>query len=283
MIFSFILIFCKYSVLEPAEFIGLDNLINMFGFHQASDGSIVPNDSVFWKSLWNTSYIVVFGVPGGMLVGFLMAFLVNYKLKGMDIFRTIFYLPVVVPLIVVGFVFMILLNTETGLLSALMNRLLIPIGLHSPNWFGDPYWSKPGVLLMLFWTSGGTMIIWLAGLKNIPHQLYEAAAIDGASSFQSFMNITIPVLTPYIFFNLIMGIIANFQVFTQAYVIAVPPNMGPGDSLMFLVIYLFRNAFAYLKMGYACTLAWVLFSIILMLTIIQLRLSKHWVHYEAGE
>ncbi|HEQ60422.1 MAG TPA: extracellular solute-binding protein, partial [Firmicutes bacterium] len=273
MIFSAILVFCRYSVLQPAEFIGLENLRHLFGFHRDSGGALVPNDRFFWKSLWNTGYIVLFGVPGAMLVSFVMALLVNTDLRGVHIFRTLFYLPVVVPLIVVAFVFMQLLNPETGLLSAVMNRFLIPLGYQSPNWFGDPKWSKPGILLMLFWTSGGTMIIWLAGLKSIPRHLYEVAEIDGAGVWQRFLNVTLPMLSPYIFFNLVMGIIANFQVFTQAYVLAVPPTMGPGDSLMFLVIYLFRSAFAYLKMGYACALAWVLFFIILLLTIIQLKMA----------
>jgi ABC-type sugar transport system permease subunit/ABC-type glycerol-3-phosphate transport system substrate-binding protein len=284
MLFSLILVFCKYSVLEPAEFVGLENLRTLFGFRENLSGQRVPNDPFFWKSLWNTTFIVLFGVPGGMLVGLFMALLVHRETRGIAIFRTIFYMPVVVPMIVVGFMFMQLLNPETGLISVLLNRILLPLGLPgSPNWFSDPLWAKPGVLMMLLWTSGGTMVIWLAGLKSIPNHLYEAAFIDGASRWQCFRNVTIPLLTPYIFFNLIMGTIANFQVFTQAYVIARPPLMGPGDSLMFLVIYLFRNAFAYLKMGYASGLAWVLFVIILILTLIQIRAGKTWVHYEADD
>lgn len=283
MIFSLILVFCNYNVLEPAEFSGLENLKQLFGFHRMEDGSLVANDPFFWKSLWNTLYIVVLGVPGGMAVGLFMAMLVNQNLRGIQIFRTLFYLPVVVPLIAVAFIWMTLLNPETGLISALLNRVLIPLGMQSPNWFGDPRWSRPGILLMLFWTSGGAMIIWLAGLKSIPTQFYEAASIDGASAWQRFTRITLPMLSPYIFFNLIMGIIANFQVFTQAYVLTTPPTMGPGDTLMFLVIYLFRNAFAYLKMGYACALAWVLFFIILLCTIVQLKAAPRWVHYEIEE
>ena len=283
MIFSLVLVFCRYEVLRPAEFIGLQNLTDLFGFHRNDSGALAANDVLFWKSLGNTTFMVVFGVPGGMLVGLSMALLVNRQRCGVGLFRTIFYLPMVVPFVVVGFLWLQLLNPDSGLLSAVLNRILIPFGLQSPYWFGDPFWAKPGVLLMLFWTSGGTMIIWLAGLKSIPGQLYEAAAIDGAGPWQRFLNVTLPMLSPYIFFNLIMGIIGNFQIFTQAYVLMRPPNMGPGDSLLFLVIYLFRNAFAYLKMGYACALAWVLFFIILTLTLVQLKMAPRWVHYESEE
>ncbi len=283
MIFSFILIFCDYSVLQPAEYVGLANLKQLFGFQRTTGGDLVPRDPFFWKSLKNTLFIVAFGVPGGMAIGLAMALMVHQQIKGISIFRTLFYLPVVVPSIVVAFIFLQLLNPETGLLSAIFSRILGPFGIQSPNWFGDPNWSKPGILMMLFWTSGGTMIIWLAGLKSIPGHLYEAASIDGAGTLQSFFRITLPMLSPYVFFNLIMGIIGNFQVFTQAYVIAQPPLMGPGDSLLFLVIYLFRNAFAYLKMGYASALAWVLFFIILALTVIQLKSAPRWVHYESEE
>ena len=274
MIASVVLAFCRYDVLHPAKIIGFQNFIDMLGFHKNADGATIANDILFWKSLWNTIYISVIGVPLSMILGLAIALLLNKEVKGMQFYRTLFYMPSIVPVVATVILWQWLLNPQTGLFAALLAK----VHLVSPNWFGDPVWNKPGLILILLWGSGSSMIIWLAGLKGIPETYYEAAEIDGCNNWQMFINITIPMLTPYIFFNLIMGIIGYFQIFTQGYILG-----GVGDALLFYVLLLFNNAFQYFKMGYACAMAWILFFIILALTLIQLKLAPRWVHYESEE
>ena len=281
MIASIILSFCEYDVLHPAKIIGLTNFINLLGFHNDLATGFEANDSSFWYSLWNTIYISAIGVPLSMILGLAIAMLLNTKVKGMQIYRTLYYLPSIVPVVATTIVWQWLLNPQTGLLAVLLSK----IGIPSPSWIGDPAWTKPALILILLWGSGANMIIWLAGLKGIPDVYYEAAEIDGSNWWHKFWNITIPMLTPYIFFNLIMGIIGYFQIFTQAYILGGedPSHAGPADSLLFYVFYLFNNAFTYFKMGYACAMAWILFFIILGLTLVQLKLAPRWVHYETEE
>ncbi|MDI6783276.1 MAG: extracellular solute-binding protein [bacterium] len=274
---SIVFSFCEYDVLHPARFAKFDNFINLLRFHRDEANLLVANDGLFWKSLWNTIYISIFGVPLSMVVSLIIAMLLNTKVRGMTGYRTLFYLPAIVPIVASTILWRWFLNPQTGI----MNVLLGYIGITGPNWIGDPAWTKPSIMLMLLWSAGSGMIIWLAGLKGIPEQLYEAAEIDGSNWWQKFWHITIPMLTPYIFFNLIMGIIGYFQIFTQAYLLAgVEATIGPADSLLFYVFYLFNNAFQYFKMGYACAMAWILFLIILGLTLIQIKLAPRWVHYE---
>jgi multiple sugar transport system permease protein len=246
----------------------------MAGFHRDASGTLIANDILFWKSLWNTIYISVIGVPSSMILGLAIALLLNTKVKGMELYRTFFYMPAIVPVVATVVLWQWLLNPQTGLFAAILGKF----GIIGPNWFGDPAWSKPGLILILLWGSGASMIIWLAGLKGIPETYYEAAEIDGCNTWKQFLYITIPMLSPYIFFNLIMGIIGYFQIFTQGYILG-----GGGDALLFYVLHIFNNAFQYFKMGYACALAWVLFFIILGLTIIQIKLAPRWVHYESDE
>ena len=280
MIFSFVLCFCRFDVIHEAKFLGLDNFRRMFGFIRDADtGKLVPRDPLFWKSLWNTFYITVVGVPASLVIGLAIAMLLNKEIRGVSIYRTLFYIPSIVPMVATAILWMWLLNPQIGWVSAFLRW----IGLESPNWFDDKTWSKPALILMLLWGSGATMIIWLAGLKGIPRQLYEAAEIDGCNAIQSFWNVTIPMLSPYIFFNMIMGIITYLKIFTQPYIVSNPPTAGPADSLLVLVFYLFNNAFTFFKMGYASALAWILFVIIFILTIIQVKFSRKWVYYEAGE
>lgn len=277
IITSIVFSFCEYDVLHPMRYVQFDNYINLIGFHRDEANLLTANDGLFWKSLWNTIYIAGIGVPLSMLVGLIIALLLNTNIRGMTWYRTLFYLPAIVPVIASTILWRWFLNPETGILCVILGY----IGLPSPNWIGDPSWTKPSIILMLLWSAGSGMIIWLAGLKGIPEQLYEAAEIDGSNWWQKFWNITIPMLTPYIFFNLIMGIIGYFQIFTQAYILAGNgATIGPGDSLLFYVFYLFNNAFQYFKMGYACAMAWILFLIILGLTLIQIKLAPRWVHYE---
>jgi len=333
MVASAIFSFMEYDVLHRPEFVGLANYKTLLGYHMEPDGGFAWNDPLFWQSLRNTLFIVVFGVPLSMVVGLSIALLLNTESRGVAAYRTAFYAPAVMPVVAVAILWRLFLNPESGLFAAVVERLngsvasLIPglivallvagglclsaarysaqtqsfvfrllVGvcaglsltillrhLEPINWFGNERWTKPGLILILLWSSGATMILWLAGLKGIPPVLYEAAEIDGAAGWQKFRAVTLPMLTPYLFFNLVMGVIAYFQIFTQAYVL-VGTNFsaaGPADSLLLYVFYLFNNAFQYFKMGYASAMAWILFVIILTLTAVQLRLARRWVYYEA--
>ena len=262
LIFSLFMSFCEYDVLSPPKFVGFKNFVTMF-----------TQDPLFYKSLWNTIFMAM-GIPLSMLISLGLAILLNYEVKGMAIYRTFFYLPAIMPAVAAAILWFWIFNPQQGIL----NTLLATVGITGPSWLQDQSWSKPALILMGLWAAGGNMIIWLAGLKGIPTHLYEAAKIDGAGRLRMFWSITIPMLSPYILFNLIMGIIGTFQIFTQAFIMT---QGGPVDSTLFYAYALFNNAFRYMKMGYASALAWVLFGIILALTVIQLRLSKRWVHYES--
>ncbi|MFQ6097537.1 MAG: ABC transporter permease subunit, partial [Armatimonadota bacterium] len=258
---SIILSFCRYDVLQPPQFVGLANYRDML-FH----------DPLFWKSLGNTWYMVL-GVPLGMVVGLGVAMLLNTNVRGLSGYRTAYYLPAIVPTVASSILWMWVLNPQYGLINVGIKGAF---GAAGPNWLTDPAWAKPSIILMGLWAAGQGMIIWLAGLKGIPRQLYEAAEIDGAGPFRQFLHVTLPMLSPYIFFNLIMGIIGTFQIFNQAYIMT---QGGPVDSTLFYVYYLFNNGFRYFQMGYASALAWALFLLILALTLVQLRLAPKWVHY----
>lgn len=263
---SIVYSFCRYDVLHPAEFVGLENYARLF-----------TDDPMFWKSLGNTAYMML-GVPVGMAAGLAIAMLLNTEAKGMRFYRTIFYLPAIVPMVASAILWIWVLNPEVGLVNSMLRMLGVG---DPPNWLQSASWafgSKSAIILMGLWSAGSGMIIWLAGLKGIPQHLYEAAEIDGAGPWRRFFHVTLPMLSPYIFFNLIMGIIGTMQIFTQAYIMT---EGGPDDSTLFYAYYLFNNAFRYFKMGYASALAWILFLIILALTLLQLKMAPRWVHYEA--
>lgn len=266
IVVSLVYSFCRYDVLHPARFVGLENYRRL-----------LSDDPLFWRSLGNTAYMML-GVPLGMTVGLAIAMLLNTRVRGMQVYRTVFYLPAIVPMVAASILWIWVLNPEVGL----VNSLLRTVGVSDPpNWLQSSSWllgSKAAIILMGLWSAGSGMIIWLAGLKGIPSHLYEAAEIDGAGAWSRFLHITLPMLSPYIFFNLVMGIIGTMQVFTQAYIMT---QGGPDDSTMFYAYYLFNNAFRYFRMGYASALAWILFVVILALTLVQLRLAPRWVHYEA--
>ena len=262
IIFSLFMSFCEYDVLAPPKFVGFKNY-NMMLFH----------DPLFYKSLSNTLFMGI-GIPLGMIVSLGIALLLNYEVKGMAVYRTFFYLPAIMPAVAASILWIWIFNPQEGIL----NSLLGSIGIPGPAWLQNQNWSKPALILMGLWGAGSGMIVWLAGLKGIPRHLYEAAEIDGAGRLRMFFSITLPMLSPYILFNLIMGLIGTFQIFTQALIMT---QGGPVDSTLFYAYALFNNAFRYMKMGYASAMAWVLFGIILALTVIQLQLSKRWVHYES--
>ncbi|NIA13674.1 MAG: extracellular solute-binding protein [Nitrospiraceae bacterium] len=261
--FSFIMSFCKYNVLSPPQFVGFQNFVTLF-----------TNDPLFYKSLLNTLFMAL-GIPLSMIVGLAIAMLLNYNVKGMAVYRTFFYLPAIMPAVAASILWIWIFNPQEGII----NNLLAQFGITGPAWLQDQYWSKPALIIMGLWGAGAGMIVWLAGLKGIPKHLYEAAEIDGAGRFQKFWNVTLPMISPYILFNLIMGLIGTFQIFTQAYIMT---QGGPVDSTMFYAYNLFNNAFRYMKMGYASALAWILFGIILILTVLALQSSKKWVHYESN-
>lgn len=257
--------FTEYSVLQPARWVGLRNYGEMFF-----------EDELFWKSLYNTGYYALFSVPLGLMVALWLAILLNQKVPLRSFFRATFFLPSIVPVVAASVVWAWILNPEFGLINDLLGRL----GLYRPPWLTSEVWSKPAFILMSLWGIGPTTIIFLAGLQDIPQHLYEAAEIDGANTFQRFRAITLPMLTPTIFFNLVTGLIGAFQIFTQVYIIS---EGGPLWSTLFYVYYLWRRAFQFFNMGYASALALVLFVIILALTLLVLGTSRRWVYYEAEQ
>jgi multiple sugar transport system permease protein len=201
------------------------------------------------------------------------AVLLTLKIRGVSVWRTFFYLPSIVPMVAASILWVWIFNPQGGLI----NQVLGLVGLPEPGWLQDASWSKPSLILMGLWSAGGGMLIWIAGIKGIDRSYYEAASVDGAGALQRFRHITIPMLTPYIFFNLIMGFISTFQIFASAFIMT---QGGPEDSTLFFVYHLFNNAFRYGHMGYASAMAWILFTIVMILTVIQLKLSKRWVFYE---
>lgn len=262
MVASLIVSFTRWDLLSPATFIGLQNYEKMF-----------TRDPLFWQSLKVTAIYTCVYVPMELAGGLVLALLLNQRLRFVGVFRTIYYLPSVLPGVAFVVLWIWILHPDVGLL----NTLLSLVGIQGPRWLADPGWALPALLMMSLWGLGRSMVIYLASLQGIPRHLYEAASIDGANSWQSFWKITIPLLTPTIFFNLVLSIISTFQTFTSAY---VATEGGPLDSTLFYVLYLFRQAFQYFNMGYASALAWVLFLIILALTLLIVRSSGRWVFYE---
>ena len=274
---SLVLSFCDYDVLHPARWAGLAN------YH-----ALVTTDRQFvLKSMGNAVYLAVIGIPLGMATSLAMALLLNAKLKGQNWYRTAFYIPSIVPVVATSVLWSYILNPDAarGLLNAGWQATITHwFGIPPPGWEAVPDWSKAGLLIMGVWGSGGGLILWLAGLQGIPASLYEAASIDGASAWKQFVHITLPMLSPYIFFNVIMGTIGALQTFDSAYVMGNAgggSSTGPDDSLLVPVIYLFNEAFTYFKMGYASAIAWFIFVLILGLTLGQLKLAPKWVHYES--
>jgi len=232
------------------------------------------HDPLFWKSLWITVKYALVAVPLGIVTGVCLALLLNLQVRGIAIYRTLFFLPSIVPIVATSVVFVWILNPQIGL----VNGILKSFGILGPNWLGSQEWAFPSLVLMSLWSVGGSMIIYLAGLKDIPASLYEAAMIDGAGPLHRMLHITLPMLTPVIFFNLVMGVIHAFQFFTQPYVI-MNGTGGPNDSTLFYAIHLFNVAWRYLDMGYASAMAWILFVVIMAITLFIFKSHSRWVHY----
>jgi multiple sugar transport system permease protein len=254
--------FTKYEILSTPQWTGLANFKQMF-FH----------DPLFWKSISNTLYFAFIAVPLGTVFAILLALLLNRKVRLMSFYRTLYYVPTVVPAVAGVMLWAWILNPQVGL----FNYILGLVGIQGPGWLNDPNWSKPALILLGMWGAGGSTIIYLAGLQDIPTSLYEAAAIDGANALQKAWRITLPLLTPSILFNVVMGLIGTFQYFTQAYVAGV--FGGPLNSLLFYNLYLYQNAFSYYRMGYASAMAWFLLILVLGITLAIFRTTGRWVHY----
>lgn len=269
ILFSLWLSFTDYSIFKPPGWVGLDNYREMF-----------TSDPLIWKALWNTLFYAFFAVPLGTFLAMMVAILLNQRVKGQSIWRTVFYLPTVISGVAMGVVWRWIFNPEVGLANTILRPFLKLFDLPDPKWLLDPALAKPAYVLMSLWGIGGGMIIFLAGLQNIPKHLYEAAEIDGAGIWGKFRHVTVPMLTPVIFFSLTMGTIGSFQIFTQAYVMS---GRGVDNSTLFYVLYLFEQAFRYFRMGYGAAMAWVLFAIILLVTVVKFSLAKRWVHYAGDE
>jgi len=260
---SLALSFTDYRILTPAKWIGADNYVRMF-----------TRDPDFYQALKVTATFVVIQLPAGLCIALAGALLLNTRVKGMTLFRTLFYLPTVVPVVATSMVWGWVLNLNYGL----VNQLVKALGFKPINFFGNPKTALPTLAVMTWFGVGQTMVIYLAGLLNIPPSLYEAAEIDGAGKVHRFLSITIPMLSPTIFYTVIMGLILSFQYFTQAYILT---SGGPLKATYFYNLMIYNVAFKWLKMGYASAMAWFLLLIILVLTLTVFRGSSAWVYYEA--
>jgi multiple sugar transport system permease protein len=262
MLSSLILSLTQYQIIRPPEFIGLANYKTMF-----------LDDPLVWHSLRVTAFYAMGSVLLTVTVAFLIAMLMNQRIFGISVFRTIFYLPTSISGVPLAILWMWIFNPEFGILNVAL-RLF---NVQGPDWIWSPVWVIPAFMIMSVWNMGGAMVIFLAGLQGIPLHLYEAVELDGGGVFAKFRHVTLPMVSPVIFFNIVMSIIGAFQTFTNAYVMTAG---GPGNASLFYVLYLYRNAFLYEGMGYACALAWLLMVIILALVFIVFRSSSYWVYYE---
>jgi multiple sugar transport system permease protein len=253
--------FTDYEVLTPPVWVGLENYERMV------------NDRLFWISLVNTVIYTVMSVGIYMVFALGGALLLNAKVRGIKIFRVVTYLPSQLPIVASAFIFLWIFEPNFGV----ANFILETIGLEPQKWLFDPVLAKPTLAIMSIWGIGTGIIIFLAGLQSVPESLYDAAKVDGAGNVRQFFHVTLPLISPVLLFNLIISIIASFQVFDLAYLMT---KGGPGTETLFYVLYIFRNAFELFKMGYASALAWVFFLIVLVLTFVNFRIARRWVHYE---
>jgi multiple sugar transport system permease protein len=262
MLTSLVLSLTDYTILSAPKFVGFGNYIKMF-----------TDDPSFLAAMQVTFTYALVSVPVGICLSLGIALLLNQKTPGVAVWRTVYYLPSVVSGVAVAMLWAWIFHSQFGLINVGLHA----IGIQGPAWLGDPSWALPALIIMSFWGIGAGMVINLAGLQGIPTELYEAASIDGANSWQRFLNVTLPLLSPVLFFSMVVGIIDAFQYFTNAYVMT---NGGPGRSTLFYNLFLYQNAFRYYKMGYASALAWLLFLIILIFTLLIFKSSPYWVYYE---
>ena len=260
---SIFLSFTNYRFIGLPAWVGMDNYVRLF-----------TDDPKFIRSVINTLYYTAVHVPGIMVMAFFVAILLNQKVKGQPIYRTAFYLPSVTAGVATAYLWILLLQP-----NGLVNQFLGLVGIDGPNWLTSSTWAMPALILMSFWGLGTTMIIYLAALQGIPQHLYEAASVDGAGVIRKMWHVTVPMMTPAIFLTAVLQIIGSWQVFTQALIVT---NGGPRDSTLFILLHLYRTGFEYFQMGYASAIAWVLFVIILVFTILQFGIARRWVYYEGA-
>lgn len=275
IVLSFYYSLCEYPILGSPAFVGLANYAELF-----------LRDERFWTSIRVTIVYTVIAVPMGIVAAFLLSLLLNMKVKGLAFYRTIFFLPSIVPIVASSVLWIWVFNVDYGILNSLIrgffnNPLMIAIGLGPiktvPGWLASEQWALPALMFMSLWGVGGTMVLYLAGLQDVPVHLYEAAEIDGASAFRKVWHVTVPMMSPVIFFTFVMGLIGTFQYFTQAYIMT---SGGPSNSTLFYALYLYQNAFENYKLGYASAMAWILFVIILAVTLFVFRTTGRYIYYE---
>jgi multiple sugar transport system permease protein len=268
MLASLIFSFSDYNIITPPTNFGLHNYIKLF-----------TDDPDFWHSLGITATYAVIAIPLNLVFGFALAFLLNQKVRGLAVWRTVFYIPTVLAGVAVAILWGLIFNPKFGILNWFLGLL----GIAGPGWLSSPDWALAALIIMSLWGVGGGMIIYLSGLQSIPTTLYEAAQLDGANGWHQFFRITVPLMTPVILYNLVTGIIGTFQYFTEVYVLTSGMTGGvggPAKSTLFYNVYLYTNAFRYMSMGYASALAWILFVVVLLLTLLVFRSSAAWVYYE---
>ncbi|MHA1834456.1 MAG: carbohydrate ABC transporter permease [Candidatus Baldrarchaeia archaeon] len=260
VISSILISFTEWSIFSKPTWIGINNYREIF------------HDPLFYKSMINTAYYTFTSVPLKTILSLIIAILLNQKLRGISIYRTCYFLPSVTAGVATAILFLWLFDPTYGL----FNYFLSLLGISGPTWLGSIEWAMPALIIMSLWNIATNIIMYLAGLQSIPEHFYEAAELDGANRLQQFRFLTLPLISPTTFLVIVTSFIYSFQVFLQTYVMT---NGGPGNATLTYVLYLYRNAFHWMRMGYASALSWILFIIILLLTLIQFKLSKHWVHY----
>jgi multiple sugar transport system permease protein len=266
MLASLYFSFTDYDIVTSPRWIGLSNYINLM------------RDELFWHALGVTFKFAIIALPLNLIISYLIAVLLNQNITGRNFWRTVYFLPSVIAGVAVALLWARIFDPRYGILNPFLERF----GIQGPGWLSDPQWALPALVIMSLWSVGGNIILYLAGLQGVPTDLYDAAKVDGATALQRFRHVTIPMTTPVIFFNLILGLIATFQYFTEVYVISSSTGNlgGPARSTLFYNLYLYQNAFKYFHMGYASTMAWVLFVIVLVFTLLIFRSSNAWVYYE---
>jgi multiple sugar transport system permease protein len=256
--------FTNYDIVSNAQWVGLANYQHLI------------HDGLFWKALYNTAFYTLFEVPLSTVVAIGLALLLNMRVRGLAIYRTIFYLPTVVPIVASSILWLWLFNPSFGIVNALLTDVHVP----GPGWMFSTLWAKPTFVLLGIWGSGAPMVVYLAALQGVPKEMYEVANIEGSNAWQRLRYVTLPMISPAILFNVILALVSSLQYFTQAYVMT---QGGPDNSTLFYSLYLYQQAFQQLHLGYASAMAWILFVIVLVITLLLFRSSSRWVYYEGRD
>lgn len=264
---TFYLSLTDYSIAEPPRWVGLDNFRTLF-----------TDDPAFWPAVRNSAIYAAISVPLKLVFALALALLLNLGVRAIGFYRLVFYLPALVPPVASTIAFLLMFTPNFGPINALLGS----VGINGPDWLDDPSWSKSTLIILSLWPLGVETLVFLAGLKNIPQELLDAATVDGASRWQKLIGVTIPLLTPMILFNLVIGVIGSFQVFTQSLIVGGVNGEPLGSTLMIMVL-IYRNAFRYFAMGYAAAISVVLFVAVVAVTLLVFRTARSWVHYEGGQ